>query len=265
MIVAWLSNYVARLANDLSLITSKFDLQIVSSYFLSVFLVTMTNAYQSALPLQAQMLKAFAFFAARSRAASDSPPPIFLPSLPSVNFTCHSGWGVRYPTCSRYRLVRYTFPILNRTAIQPPALVNLALYLLLDRGTRAVRTSATRASWAIALLTFAAVVIRLEIAGLLGLLSIQLLTNGSLSLTRLVKVGIISGLISIGMRLRSSRVHTAFIHAGSVALTVSIDSYFWDQWPLWPEFSSIYFNVYEGKSADWGVSIPLTLVVSSRP
>jgi hypothetical protein len=33
--VAWLSNYIARLANDLSLITSKFDLQIVSSYFLA--------------------------------------------------------------------------------------------------------------------------------------------------------------------------------------------------------------------------------------
>ncbi len=42
---------------------------------------------------------------------------------------------------------------------------------------------------------------------------------------------------------------------GLVALTVSIDSYFWDHWPLWPEFSSIYFNVYEGKSAEWGVSI----------
>jgi alpha-1,6-mannosyltransferase len=113
-------------------------------------------------------------------------------------------------------------------------------------------------------LTFAAVVIRLEIAGLLGLLSIQLWTNGSLSLTRLVKVGIVSGLVSIGMRLRSSRFRTAFIYAGSIAVTVSIDSYFWDQWPLWPEFSSIYFNVYEGKSADWGVSIPL-LVVLSRP
>jgi hypothetical protein len=39
------------------------------------------------------------------------------------------------------------------------------------------------------------------------------------------------------------------------AVTVLIDSYFWDQWPLWPELFSIYFNVYEGKSAEWGVSI----------
>ena len=40
-----------------------------------------------------------------------------------------------------------------------------------------------------------------------------------------------------------------------LALTVYIDSYFWDHWPLWPEFSGIYFNIYEGKSAEWGVSI----------
>ena len=38
-----------------------------------------------------------------------------------------------------------------------------------------------------------------------------------------------------------------------IALTVSIDSYFWEHW-LWPEFFSTYFNVYEGKSAEWGVS-----------
>ena len=134
--------------------------------------------------------------------------------------------------------------------------VNIALSLLLGRGSGLGRASTTRASWAVALLTFAAVVIRMEIAGLLGLLVIQLLLNRTLSITRLVKVGIISGLVSIGMRfdLRqftdSRCIHTRWF----VALTVSIDSYFWDEWPLWPEFSSIYFNVYEGKSAEWGVS-----------
>src|SRR5260370_27250635 len=38
IIVAWLSNYIARLANHFSLINSKFDLQIVSSYPPSVSL-----------------------------------------------------------------------------------------------------------------------------------------------------------------------------------------------------------------------------------
>lgn len=78
--------------------------------------------------------------------------------------------------------------------------VNISLSLLLGRGSGAGRVSTTRASWAIALLTFAAVAIRMEIAGLLGLFAIQLLFDGTLSITRLVKVGIISGLVSIGMR-----------------------------------------------------------------
>jgi alpha-1,6-mannosyltransferase len=57
------------------------------------------------------------------------------------------------------------------------------------------------------LLTFAAVVIRMEIAGLLGLLAIQLLSDGSLSITRLIKVGIISGLVSLGMFLHHSALY----------------------------------------------------------
>jgi hypothetical protein len=36
--------------------------------------------------------------------------------------------------------------------------------------------------------------------------------------------------------------------------TVIVDSYFWDHWPLWPEFAGFYFNVYQGKSSEWGVS-----------
>ncbi|CAE6427180.1 unnamed protein product [Rhizoctonia solani] len=43
---------------------------------------------------------------------------------------------------------------------------------------------------------------------------------------------------------------------GSFASTVIIDSYFWNEWspPLWPELSGILFNVYEGKSSEWGIS-----------
>src|SRR5258707_4771307 len=43
IIVAWLSNYIARLANHFSLINSKFDLQIVGSYPPSVSLLFTTN------------------------------------------------------------------------------------------------------------------------------------------------------------------------------------------------------------------------------
>jgi uncharacterized membrane protein len=75
----------------------------------------------------------------------------------------------------------------------------MALYLLLDRSARMAWISTTRASWAVALLAFAAVVIRAEIAGLLGLFAIQLLLDGTFSIKRLVKVGIIPSLVSIGM------------------------------------------------------------------
>ena len=37
-------------------------------------------------------------------------------------------------------------------------------------------------------------------------------------------------------------------------LTILVDSCFWGQYPLWPELYGIYFNVYQGKSSDWGVS-----------
>jgi alpha-1,6-mannosyltransferase len=37
-------------------------------------------------------------------------------------------------------------------------------------------------------------------------------------------------------------------------LTVAVDSYFWGRGAVWPELSGLYFNVYEGKSAEWGVS-----------
>ncbi|TDL25533.1 hypothetical protein BD410DRAFT_895791 [Rickenella mellea] len=39
------------------------------------------------------------------------------------------------------------------------------------------------------------------------------------------------------------------------ALTMLVDSYFWDRWPLWPELNGLYFNVYQGKSVDWVGSI----------
>lgn len=37
------------------------------------------------------------------------------------------------------------------------------------------------------------------------------------------------------------------------AATTLVDSFFWQQWPLWPELHSILFNVVDGKSAEWGV------------
>ena len=35
--------------------------------------------------------------------------------------------------------------------------------------------------------------------------------------------------------------------------TVPLDSFFWQSFPLWPEWTGFYFNTIQGHSADWGV------------
>jgi hypothetical protein len=244
--VAWLSKHAARLANDLSLITTKFDLQIVSSYSPSLSTVPRLirtspprpRKYKCSRTLLPSTRGRTSFWAVDVRLVCphyrEPVPPAILDGTDVAQHVCASiRWVILLTTSS-------TIPSHRLST------VNLALYQLLENGTR-------RATRAVALLTFAAVVIRAELAALLGSFAIQLLLDGRISLTRLIKVGLFSSLVSIGVSLffphASARVHTF------AALTVLIDSYFWDQWPLWPEFFSIYFNVYEGKSAEWGVSI----------
>lgn len=37
-------------------------------------------------------------------------------------------------------------------------------------------------------------------------------------------------------------------------LTISIDSFFWPSFPLWPEWVGFYYNTLQGRSVDWGTS-----------
>ncbi|KAJ7821541.1 glycosyltransferase family 22 protein [Mycena olivaceomarginata] len=60
-----------------------------------------------------------------------------------------------------------------------------------------------------------------------------------------------SDIISIASLVFSAVVFPFTV--GAIPFTVSVDSYFWGRPYLWPEWHSIYFNVVEGKSADWGV------------
>jgi alpha-1,6-mannosyltransferase len=39
-----------------------------------------------------------------------------------------------------------------------------------------------------------------------------------------------------------------------LGITVSVDSYFWQRFPLWPEWIGFIYNTIQGKSSDWGVS-----------
>ena len=104
---------------------------------------------------------------------------------------------------------------------------------------------------AIALLTFTAVVLRAEVTLLLGPIALQALWNRQVTFVRLVNLGLLSGLGSIGsFHLRLCGCFHSF---ASAALTVLVDSYFWNRWPVWPELAGIHFNVFQGKSVDWGV------------
>ena len=49
-------------------------------------------------------------------------------------------------------------------------------------------------------------------------------------------------------------LYSASLTKMGTGLTVLIDTYFWKtEYPLWPELFAVYFNVVQGKSADWGV------------
>jgi len=102
---------------------------------------------------------------------------------------------------------------------------------LLDFG---IWRSEKRYKAAIFLLVFSGVVFRSEIAILLTAQTLYLIALQRVSLPLVIKTGIISALVSL-------------------ALSVPIDSYFWQK-PIWPELAGFYYNAIQGKSKDWGTS-----------
>ena len=40
----------------------------------------------------------------------------------------------------------------------------------------------------------------------------------------------------------------------SVVVSVPIDSFFWQRFPVWPELNALLYNTVEGKSSEWGTS-----------
>ncbi|KAI0034769.1 alpha-1,6-mannosyltransferase subunit [Vararia minispora EC-137] len=147
-------------------------------------------------------------------------------------------------TCTQFHLPFWmgrTIP--NMFALLP---ANLAFWLLLGKERNAIRVPSSQVSMALFLFTSAGVVLRAEVTGLLIPFALQCLAEGSIAFFDLIRTGIMSGLISI-------------------AATVAIDSYFWKEWPLWPEFTSLFFNVVEGRSAEWGVSPSYTYFTSYLP
>ncbi|KDQ08720.1 glycosyltransferase family 22 protein [Botryobasidium botryosum FD-172 SS1] len=155
----------------------------------------------------------------------------------SRRFTPLAGSLFAYLTVTQFHLPYWqgrTIP--NMFALLP---VNISTALLIRGSKRGLYT-------AIALLTFCTVVFRAELAPLLAFVTLQSLVTKRAGLGSVIKTGILAGVLSL-------------------VLTVVIDSFFWRQFFLWPEFSGVLFNVYEGKSAEWGVSPPYEYFIIHLP
>ncbi|PSR97486.1 Alg9-like mannosyltransferase family-domain-containing protein [Coniella lustricola] len=91
-----------------------------------------------------------------------------------------------------------------------------------------------RIKLSIMLFTFSAVVFRSEVALLLAINACWLLIIPIASLTQLIRPFAASFVLSL-------------------ALSVPIDSYYWQKY-LWPELWGFYYNVVQGSSSNWGTS-----------
>ncbi|KAK3709279.1 Dol-P-Man:Man(7)GlcNAc(2)-PP-Dol alpha-1,6-mannosyltransferase [Vermiconidia calcicola] len=118
------------------------------------------------------------------------------------------------------------------------ALTTIAQRNLIMVKSMASRTArgAKRRRLALYLLTIAGIIFRLEVAILLAAETAHLLLQHRVSLRNEV---IPAGLMGAAIGLLA---------------TVSIDSFFWQRFPLWPELVGFCYNTILGKSSDWGTS-----------
>jgi len=79
--------------------------------------------------------------------------------------------------------------------------VNYSTYLMVDRSSNSKKPSQASLNFAIALLTCTAVIYRAEVALLLIPFCLQLLVTKRLAFLNILRVGLISGLLSIGMNI----------------------------------------------------------------
>ncbi|KAH9873649.1 hypothetical protein IAQ61_004273 [Plenodomus lingam] len=86
------------------------------------------------------------------------------------------------------------------------------------------------------LLTIAGVVFRSELALLVGTITLYLFITQRTSIVRVIIPAGLGGL-TIGL-----------------LCTIPLDSFFWQSFPLWPEWTAFYYNTIQGHSADWGIS-----------
>ncbi|KAJ8502694.1 hypothetical protein ONZ45_g11520 [Pleurotus djamor] len=155
-------------------------------------------------------------------------------------------------TVSQFHLLFWmgrTLP--NMFALFP---VNLSTSILISpyRNAYAQRRASLKA---ICILVFTTIIFRAELALLLAPIVVQHLYRAIYRSGTFFST--VKQLIMVG----------GLTAAVSIALTTVVDSYFWGRFdaPLWPEFWSVWFNVVEGKSVEWGVSPYRMYLASSLP
>ncbi|EEP75775.1 conserved hypothetical protein [Uncinocarpus reesii 1704] len=79
------------------------------------------------------------------------------------------------------------------------------------------------------------IMFRSEIALLLGTITVYHWLQGNISIRREIVPAGVSGVLI------------------ALLVSVPIDSFFWQRFPLWPELSAFFYNVVSGKASDWGV------------
>lgn len=132
---------------------------------------------------------------------------------------------------SQFHLIYYASrPLSNMFAF---GLTTLAMRYLLP-GPIPADQDRRQCRLALSLLTIAGVVFRSELALLVAAQTLFLLVSGRIWLFKDVMCAGIVGL-AVGM-----------------IATVSVDSQFWQHFPLWPELEAFRFNVLSGQSSAWG-------------
>ncbi|KAJ5169760.1 CAZyme family GT22 [Penicillium coprophilum] len=131
---------------------------------------------------------------------------------------------------SQFHLMFYASrPLSNMFAF---GITTLAMRLLLPSPVPTSQDQ-NQCGLALALLTVAGVVFRSELALLVGTQTLFLLSTKRINLQHTIIAGLV-GLIT------------------GLALTIYLDSTFWQIFPLWPEFEAFRFNVLAGQSSEWG-------------
>ncbi|KAL8808999.1 MAG: hypothetical protein Q9200_003824, partial [Gallowayella weberi] len=117
----------------------------------------------------------------------------------------------------------------------PPPIVTIALGQLLQKPRVAPSFFATTPQMFIAIITATGVIFRSELALLLIPHTLNILITRRLNIARAITAGLVGITIGLG-------------------LTIPIDSFFWQRFPLWPELSAFSYNILHSQSSNWGTS-----------